>query len=97
MMASGSLYKFLLFGTLWSFDPIETMGFVAWIGYGALLHMQLFARWSGIRLARWCVALFVLLVVSYRGIVHFPSWSTYHIFDMDLRMHLTEDVIAGER
>jgi len=89
MMASGSLYKFLLFGRLWSFDPVETLGFVAWIGYGTLLHMHLFAGWSGKRLARWCLGLFVLLLVSYRGIVYFPSWSTYHVFDMDLRMHLT--------
>jgi ABC-type transport system involved in cytochrome c biogenesis permease subunit len=88
MLASGSFYKFLLFGSAWSFDPIETLGFVAWIAYGTLLHMHLFAGWEGRRLARWCIGLFVLLVVSYRGIVYFPAWSTYHIFDMDLRMHL---------
>jgi len=89
MMVSGSIYKFLLFGVVWSFDPIETLGLVAWISYGTLLHMHLFAGWEGRRLARWCVALFVLLVISYRGIVYFPAWSTYHIFDMDLRIHLT--------
>ena len=89
MLVTGSFYKFLLFGRVWSFDPIETLGFAAWIAYGTLLHMQLFAGWEGRRLARWCVGLFVLLVVSYRGIVYFPAWSTYHIFDMDLRMHVT--------
>jgi ABC-type transport system involved in cytochrome c biogenesis permease subunit len=89
MLASGSFYKFLLFGKVWSFDPIETLGFVAWIAYGTLLHMHLFAGWKGRRLANWCLALFVLLVISYRGIVYFPAWSTYHIFDMDLRIHLT--------
>ena len=89
MMVSGSFYKFLLFGEAWTFDPIETLGLVAWISYGTLLHMHLFAGWEGRRLARWCLGLFVLLVVSYRGIVYFPAWSTYHIFDMDLRIHLT--------
>jgi len=88
MLASGSLYKFLLFGTAWSFDPVETLGFVSWVAYGTLLHMHLLAGWDGRRLARWSLGLFVLLVVSYRGIVYFPSWSTYHIFDMDLRMHI---------
>lgn len=91
MMASGSFYKFLLFGSAWSFDPIETMGLAAWMAYGTLLHMQLLAGWSGRRLARWGVGLFLLLIVSYRGIVYFPSWSTYHIFDMNLRIHLTGD------
>lgn len=89
MMASGSFYKFLLFGTAWSFDPIESLGFVAWIAYGTLLHMHLMAGWSGRRLGAWCLALFAILVVSYRGIVYFPAWSTYHVFDMDLRIHLT--------
>jgi len=89
MLVSGSVYKFLLFGTAWSFDPIETLGFAAWVAYGVLLHMHLFARWSGKKLARWCLLVFVLLVVSYRGIVFFPVWSTYHIFDMDIRVHMT--------
>jgi ABC-type transport system involved in cytochrome c biogenesis permease subunit len=89
LMVSGSFYKFLLFGTVWSFDPIETMGLVTWMAYGTLLHMHLFVGWSGRRLARWCLGLFVVLLISYRGIVYFPAWSTYHILDMDLRMHLT--------
>jgi ABC-type transport system involved in cytochrome c biogenesis permease subunit len=89
MLISGSFYKFLLFGRAWSFDPIETLGFLAWIAYGTLLHLHLFAGWEGRRLAGWCVGVFVLLLISYRGIVYFPAWSTYHIFDMDMRMHLT--------
>lgn len=89
MLASGSFYKFLLFGTPWSFDPIETLGLLAWLAYGVLLHMHLFAAWDGRRLAGWCIVTFVILVVSYRGIVYFPSWATYHIFDMDLRTHVT--------
>ncbi len=88
MLASGSFYKFLLFGKVWSFDPIETMGLVAWIAYGALLHMCLFAGWRGRKLAAWCAFLFVLLVLSYRVIVYFPAWSSYHILDMDLRIHV---------
>lgn len=91
MLASGSIYKFLLFGTAWSFDPIETLGLLAWLAYGTLLHLHLMAGWSGRRLARWCIGLFVVLTVTYRGIVYFPAWSTYHIFDMDLRIHLTGD------
>lgn len=92
MLVSGSFYKFLLFGRAWTFDPIETLGLVAWLAYGTLLHLHLFAGWQGRRLAGWCLGLFVVLVVSYRGIVYFPAWSTYHIFDMDLRMH----VVGGE-
>nr|NIP16875.1 hypothetical protein [Xanthomonadales bacterium]NIW35252.1 hypothetical protein [Gemmatimonadota bacterium]NIX11665.1 hypothetical protein [Xanthomonadales bacterium] len=94
MLVSGSFYKFLLFGKAWSFDPIETLGFAAWVAYGTLLHMHYFAGWRGRRLARWCLTVFILLLVSYRGIVWFPAWSTYHIFDMDLRIHVTGDEAA---
>ena len=89
MLATGSFYKFLLFGQTWSFDPVETLGLVAWMAYGTLLHLQQLAAWEGRRLATWCLALFALLVFSYRGLVYFPAWSTYHIFDMDLRLHVT--------
>jgi len=88
MIASGSLYKFMLFGTPWSFDPIETMAFIAWVAYGTILHMDLLAGWTGKRLARWCVGVFIVLLLSYRAIIYFPAWSTYHIFDMDMRVHL---------
>jgi ABC-type transport system involved in cytochrome c biogenesis permease subunit len=91
MLISGSVYKFLLFGTTWSFDPIETLGLAAWIAYGTVLHMHLLAGWQGRRLAAWCLGVFVLLVISYRCIVYLPPTSSYHILDMDLRMHLTTE------
>lgn len=92
MLVSGSVYKFLLFGRAWSFDPIEVLGFATWLCYGTLLHLRLMARWDARRLAVWSLAAFALLVVSYRVIVYFPPWSTYHIFDMDRRVH----VVGGE-
>jgi ABC-type transport system involved in cytochrome c biogenesis permease subunit len=61
MMATGALYKFLLFGRTWSFDPIETLGFAAWISYGTLVHLNLLGGWQGRKLAPWCLLVFVLL------------------------------------
>lgn len=89
MIASGAIYKFMLFGVAWSFDPIETLAVTSWLAYATLLHLHLIAKWEGVRLAQWCVGLFVLLVVSYRAIVFFPPISTYHIFDIDLRIHVS--------
>ncbi len=87
MIATGALYEFMLFGTAWSFDPIETLAFVAWVSYGALLHLRLLAGWRARRLAGWCLLVFALLVVSYRGLVYFPAWASFHILDIDLRLH----------
>jgi ABC-type transport system involved in cytochrome c biogenesis permease subunit len=95
MLISGSIYKFLLFGTAWSFDPIETLAIVTWLAYGTLLHLHLFAGWNGRRLASWCLGVFVLLIVSYRCIVYFPPRSSYHILDMDRRLHVTSDSNGG--
>ena len=41
---------------------------------------------------------FAMLVISYRGLVYFPAWSTYHIFDIDLRIHVGPEElgIGGE-
>jgi ABC-type uncharacterized transport system permease subunit len=96
MLISGSIYKFLLFGIAWSFDPIEILGLMTWLAYGTLLHLHLFADWQGRRLAGWCLGVFVLLVVSYRCIVYFPPWSSYHILDMDRRIHISAEEISGE-
>lgn len=88
MLASGAVYRFLLFGRAWAFDPIETLGFVAWLAWGTLLHLHFFARWKDRRLAAWCLGLFVVVVLSYRGIVYFPASSTYHLLDVGLREHV---------
>lgn len=89
MIVSGSFYKFLLFGRAWSFDPVETLALLSWLAAGTVLHLHLFAGWSGRRLARWCLFNFALLVLSYRLVVHFPPSSTYHLFDIDRRLHLS--------
>lgn len=88
MIISGSVYKFMLFGTPWSFDPVESMALVVWMAYATLLHLHLFVGWRGKKLARWTLGLFALLVISYRALVYFPAWSTYHVFDMDRRIHV---------
>lgn len=88
MIITGSIYKFMLFGTAWSFDPVESMALVVWMAYATLLHLHLFVGWKGKRLAGWTLGLFVLLTVSFRCLVYFPAWSTYHIFDMDRRIHV---------
>ncbi|MBI5509410.1 MAG: cytochrome c biogenesis protein CcsA [Deltaproteobacteria bacterium] len=88
MMALGSFYKFLLFGRTWSFDPIESLAVVAWASYATIIHLRYFAGWRGEKLAAWAVLGFLLLVLSYKGVLYFPSWSTYHILDVDLRLHI---------
>lgn len=88
MIVSGSVYKFMLFGRPWSFDPVESLALIVWMAYATVLHLHAFAGWSGRKLAGWTLGLFIMLALSYRTLVYFPAWSTYHIFDMDRRIHV---------
>lgn len=83
MIVSGSAYRFILTGTLWSFDPVESMALVVWMAYATLLSMHFFVGWKGKRLAGWTLGLFVLLAISFRTLVYFPPGSTYHNFEQD--------------
>jgi len=94
MIASGSVCKFMLFGTPWSFDPVESMALVVWMAYATLLYLHLFVGWRGKKLAGWTLGLFVLVVISYRALVYFPAWSTYHVFDMDRRIHVGSEQLG---
>ena len=87
MIATGAFYKFMLFGKVWTFDPIESMALIVWLVYGTLIHLARLAGWSARRVARWSVAAFAVLLVSYRAIIYFPSFATYHIFDIGLKLH----------
>ena len=85
---TGSFYEFLLFGRVWSFDPIETMNLACFLGFTTLAHMISFQNWAPRRIASWSIFCSLLLVAAYRLILIFPPETTYHIFDIDLRIHL---------
>ena len=87
---SGSFYSFLLFGKPWTFDPIETMNLASFLALTTLLHVVSFENWSPRKTAPWTILCCLLLVLAYRLILLFPPESTYHIFDIDLRIHVTK-------
>ncbi|MDZ4180768.1 MAG: cytochrome c biogenesis protein CcsA [Coriobacteriia bacterium] len=80
MMAVGSWYLFILFGTFWRWEIVGTLTLVAWIAYSLILHAILFRGWSGSKLD---VAVVCAAPVT---IAAFWIWSalpmTYHFFDI---------------
>jgi ABC-type transport system involved in cytochrome c biogenesis permease subunit len=87
-LALGSFYRFQLFGRAWSFDPMETMNLACYLGFATLVHLAYFRNWEARRLAGWTLFCVLLLVLAYRLILIFPASSTYHLLDIDLRLHL---------
>jgi ABC-type transport system involved in cytochrome c biogenesis permease subunit len=85
---SGSFYRFLLFGTAWSFDPIEAMNLACFLALTTLIHLMSFTRLPAKKAAAWSIVCVVLFVLAYRLILVFPGWSSYHILDIGLRSHI---------
>ncbi len=77
-LASGSIWAYRLWGSYWSWDPVETWTLLTWLAYGFYLHARLTLRWNRRRLA-W-VALFALFGVSMAtwGVQLVPN--SYHLF-----------------
>ena len=88
MFALGSYYSSILFGTWWLWDPVFSTSLMAWLLVGLTIHLRLFFNWNG-RPAAWLfVLVFSVLNISYWGMVYLPAGSTFHIFDVDLKLQL---------
>lgn len=88
MLILGFFYRFILFGKIISFDPMEAMHISIFLIYTTLIHWAYFKKIEEIRVAKIIFILFFLFVLSYRIILIFPPFSTYHIIDIELRMHI---------
>lgn len=77
-LASGSIWAYRLWGSYWSWDPVETWTLATWIAYGFYLHAKLTLGWDRRTLA-W-VAIIALFGVSMAtwGVQLVPD--SYHLF-----------------
>lgn len=68
MIVSGSIWASSLWGSYWSWDPIETWSLVCWLLYGLYLHLRVTMKWKG-RRAAW-LAVFALsgVIISAWGV-----------------------------
>ena len=64
-----------------------SISLMAWLLVGLYIHLRLFFHWSGKRAAWLFVAAFSVMSFSYWGLVYLPTGSTFHIFDIDLKVH----------
>ena len=87
MFALGSHYSSILFGTWWRWDPVFSISLMAWLLLGLTIHLRLFFNWNGRRAAWLFVTVFSVINFSYWGLVYLPRGSTFHVFDIDLKLH----------
>lgn len=82
MLVTGAFYLWILFGSFWRWEVVETLSLLAWLGYGLVVHVRLFYGWSGWKLAAATVAVLPLLILAFWIWSVFPA--TYHYFDIPL-------------
>ncbi len=82
MLATGAWYSFVLFGTFWQWDIVESLALVTWLSYGVVIHGRLFYRWGSRRFDMAVLLVLPLLIAAYFVWSFFPD--TWHFFDIPL-------------
>lgn len=79
MLISGSIWASELWGSYWSWDPVETWSLISWLLYALYLHLRVTMKWKG-RRAAW-LAVFALtgVIISFWGINFVQS--SMHVFN----------------
>lgn len=80
MLAAGSIWASRLWGSYWSWDPVETWALISWIIYAIYLHLRLFFGWQGRRSAYLAVFALLAVIFSFWG-VNFLAGGL-HIFNL---------------
>lgn len=79
MIAAGSIWAKDLWGSYWSWDPVEVWSLISWLIYGFTIHLRVTMGWRGRKLA-WILVFAVLgIVITYWGVNIFVQ-GTQHVF-----------------
>jgi cytochrome c-type biogenesis protein CcsB len=81
MIAAGAIWAKNLWGSYWSWDPVETWSLLSWLIYGVCIHLRLTLRWRGRRLAWLVVFAIIGVLVSFFG-VNLVMQGSDHLFNM---------------
>jgi len=68
MIAAGSIWARSLWGSYWSWDPVETWSLLSWLIYGVALHVRITLGWRGRRLAWILVFAIIGVLISFWGV-----------------------------
>lgn len=81
MIGAGSIWARNLWGSYWSWDPVETWSLISWLIYGLALHLRITLGWRGRRLA-WVLALAIVgVLISFWG-VNIVMRGSAHVFNV---------------
>ncbi|HEX9241762.1 MAG TPA: cytochrome c biogenesis protein CcsA [Anaeromyxobacter sp.] len=81
MIVSGAIWARDLWGSYWSWDPVETWSLVTFLTYGLAIHLRVTRGWRGSRFAKLAMAGVVGMVITFFG-VNFVVESSSHFFNV---------------
>lgn len=79
MIAAGSIWAKDLWGSYWSWDPVEVWSLASWLVYGLSIHLKVQLGWKGRRLAWIYVFAIIGIIIAYWGVDFFVR-NSQHIF-----------------
>lgn len=79
MIPAGAIWAKDLWGSYWTWDPVETWSLVSWLLYGLVIHLRVTLKWKGRKLAWLMVFLLLTVIITYWGIDALVQ-STRHMF-----------------
>lgn len=79
MIAAGAIWAKDLWGSYWSWDPVETWSLVSWLIYGIAIHLRVTFGWRETRMAWLVILALSTVIISFFGINLVVS-SSLHAF-----------------
>jgi len=79
-IAAGSIWAKDLWGSYWSWDPVETWALVGWLEYGLYIHLRTSLGWRGVKLAWLSIIAVIVIFVSFFG-VNIAVDASKHVFN----------------
>jgi len=81
MISAGAIWAKDLWGSYWSWDPVETWSLVSWLIYGIAIHLRITFGWREARFA-WIVVLALsTVIISFFGVT-FVIDTSLHTFQV---------------
>ena len=81
MISAGAIWAKDLWGSYWSWDPVETWSMISWITYGVAIHLRVTFGWRNAKLAWLVIAALSTVIISFFG-VNFIVSGSQHFFNV---------------
>ena len=81
MISAGAIWAKDLWGSYWSWDPVETWSLISWLIYGITIHLRVTFGWRDKKQAWLAVAALSTVIISFFG-VNLVVNTSLHMFQV---------------